>query len=282
MLRLEFCKAIRGKGFRTSLILGIALSILHAFWVSDYLEQAFFRTIRENGKGAYFNADPSFMQGWIGMDVFSTYGSLFYLTLFPLLAALPYAASLLREEQLGYEKNVMIRSGKTVYFMTKFITAFITGGIVVTVPAVLSLGIAMSYLPLIPVEPLMYQTGITSFSLWGEIFYRSPLLYAVLYLLLDFVIAGVFSVLSLTICWRMKNVFLGMVLPMMLNLALPGVLNLAPGFLKELCPLIPYVYICPGGIGFCTGRDVVAGLLLIFFGAGCMYGIRAKKGDVLS
>lgn len=282
MLKLEFYKAIRSRGFLSSLLVGLILCILHAFWVYDYLEAAFFQMIREEGKWAYFTADPSFLQGWMGMDVFSIYGDLFYLVLFPLLAALPYGASLLREEQLGYEKQVVMRSGKRAYFVTKFVIAFLTGGIVVTIPAVLSLGIAMSYLPLIPVESFMEQTGVDAFSMWVGLFQQYPLVYALLYIMLDFVIAGIFAVLSLTICWRMKNAFLGMVLPMMLNLLLPRMLNLAPGFLGELCPLIPYVYIHPGGIASFTGLNVMTGLLLLLLGTGCVYGICSRKEDILN
>ncbi|MCM1494460.1 MAG: hypothetical protein NC089_01515 [Bacteroides sp.] len=282
MLKLEFYKAIRGKGFLTSLVVGIIFCILHAFWAFDYLNTAFFQVIQEERKGAYFTADPSFLQGWMGMDVFSFYGNLFYLTLFPILAALPYGASLLREEQLGYEKQVLVRSGKRAYFMSKLFTAFLTGGIVVTVPVVLSLGIAMSYLPLIPLEQSMAQVGVNANSMWSNLFYQYPLVYVLLYIMLDFLIAGIFAVLSLTICWRMKNAFLGIVLPTMLNFVLVDFLNGAPGMLGKLCPLVPYIYIHPAVIGNYTGTDVIAGLLLIILGTGCVYGICSKREDILS
>jgi hypothetical protein len=277
---MELKKSLRRANVWIAMGLGILLSVLHAIWVSNKLEISFLQRIRENGKNAYFIATPSFMQGWIGMDVFSVYGSLFYLVLFPMLAALPYAASLLRERQLGYDKQAIIRSGRRRYYFAKYISVFLTSGIVVTIPSLISLGIAMTYLPMIPVTAFMYQTGVT--DLWVSIFYSKPLLYAFLYILLDFVIAGTLGIVSLALSWRIENTFMILVLPMMMNLMLVEVLSSAPGFLGELSKYVPYSYIHPGQVRFYSGWNVAIGVAVLFVVSSGYYWYQVYRQDVLS
>lgn len=277
---MELKKALHGKNFWVSLSVGCLLTIFHAIWVADYLNTSFVQRIEENGKNAYFIANPSFMQGWIGMDVFSAYGNLFYVVIFPLLAALPYATSIYHERKLGYDKQMIVRCGKKRYFFVKYLTTFIVAGIAVTVPAVLSLGIAMTYLPLIPMESFMYQTGVS--LLWVNIFYSKPLLYVILYMMVDFAVAGTLGIVSLSFTFFAKSNYMILILPTIMNLLFAESLSSAPNALRQLISYLPYAYAHPGQIAYYSGWHICVSLVVLtMVSCGCAwYQIRTQ--DILS
>lgn len=47
--------------------------------------------------------------------------------------------------------------------------------------------------------------GVFGGSLWAEIFYTCPILYVLLYLVLDFVFAGLWATVSLSVAYFVKN-----------------------------------------------------------------------------
>ncbi len=278
MLRIEIYKALKTKEFIFTFILTLVIFVAQAFWVKEYIVTGF---ILDNGKYAHITPDMSFMQAWIGQDVFSAYAYMFYSVLFPLLAALPYASNHFREHQIGYDKQIVCRVGKMKYNSTKLMTSFIVGGMVITIPSLLSLLWSMSWLPLIPLNLGLMQTGVTSESLWAELFVQYPLLYALLYILLDFAIGGVLACSALALTYVVKSRFQLLSLPMMINLLLVEILNYVPGAIGRLCRLIPYCYISPFSLVPVTGVEICISLSIIILIVYIIYLIKGKRGDVL-
>ncbi|MBQ8317705.1 MAG: hypothetical protein IJX85_05145 [Lachnospiraceae bacterium] len=278
MLRLEIKKVFESKSFLLSLILGMLIVLLQASWVKKYLEVAYM----DSESLVYSRiADVSFLQGWIGQDPFSAYAYMFYLVLFPMLAAMPYGANHFKEHKLGYDKNVICRIGKRKYFITKYIAAFFSGGMVVTIPSVISLMWSMTWLPLIPIDLSMAYTGVNVDSLWGEIFFEHPLLYALLYIALDFVIAGVFSTCSLALTFIVKSEFQIMIFPMLINIFLVELLNYAPGVLGKVCRMVPYCYVSPYSLVAVSGWEIILSLSILMVVTLFTYYYVGRKGDVL-
>lgn len=277
MLRVELKKAIGTKEFIFSTIVVLGIFYAQAMWVKEYLEIGF---INDNGKYAHITPDVSFMQAWIGQDVFSAYAYMFYSILFPLLAALPYASNHFREHQLGYDKQIVCRVGKKKYNSTKLMTSFIVGGMVISIPSLISLLWSMSWLPLIPLNLGIMQTGITSESMWAEIFVEFPLLYALFYILLDYVIGGILACSALALTYIVKSRFQLLILPMMINLLLVEILNYIPGTIGRLCRMIPYCYISPFSLVPVTGLEIFISLSIIMSMIYILYLVKGKRSDV--
>ncbi len=278
MLRIELIKALKSKEFFFSVILVLVIFVAQAIWVKEYIVTGF---IVDNGKYAYVTPDVSFMQAWIGQDIFSAYAYMFYSVLFPLIAALPYASNHFREHQIGYDKQIVCRVGKKKYISTKYITSFIVGGMVITIPSLISLLWSMSWLPLIPLNLTLMQTGVTSESLWVEIFIKYPLLYALLYILLDFIIGGILACSALSLTYVVQSRFQLLIMPMMINLLLVEILNYVPGTIGRLCRLVPYCYISPFSLVPVTGVEIFISLSIIMLINYILYFIKGKRGDVL-
>ncbi len=280
ILKVEIKKALSGYGFLFSISVGIIIVLVQSVAVNRYLHIAFFDITPDEKLYAY-TADVSFLQAWIGQDVVTAFGFLYYLILFPLLACLPYAASHLREKELGYDKICIVQLGKGRYLRNKYMTAFLTGGIAVTFPSLLSVIIAMTYLPIIPETLSMAQTGVSATTLWGVIFYEKPLLYVFLWLALDFVVGGCLAVCGLALTFFVESKFQVLVLPMILNMLLVELLNYAPGILGNLCKLVPYIYVAPAGIAEVSGKMVAVSILLMLLGSAGLYLLTGKRKDVL-
>ena len=278
MLRIELIKALKSKEFFFSVILVLVIFVAQALWVKEYIVTGF---IVDNGKYAHITPDVSFMQAWIGQDVFSAYAYMFYSVLFPLIAALPYASNHFREHQIGYDKQIVCRVGKKKYISTKYITSFVVGGMVITIPSLISLLWSMSWLPLIPLNLTLMQTGVTSESLWAELFVEYPLLYAILYILLDFVIGGVLACSALSLTHIVKSRFQLLIMPMMINLLLVEIFNYIPGPIGHLCRLVPYCYISPFSLVPVTEVEIIISLSIISMITYILYFMKGKNGDVL-
>ena len=146
LLRTELCKAFRNGYFLASLALGILFVALSAWYeISLYYSDIGFlqqvRTVEEMGYVKYPLVPMSILyNSWIGGECVSVGYTLFF-TLLPLLAVLPYGRSFSQEQKNGYLKVIIPRCGRTRYFASKWVATFLSGGVAVVLPLLVSLGI---------------------------------------------------------------------------------------------------------------------------------------------
>lgn len=204
LLRTELCKAFRNGYFLASLALGILFVALSAWYEislyhSDigFLQQV--RTVEEMGYVKYPLVPMSILyNSWIGGECVSVGYTLFF-TLLPLLAVLPYGRSFSQEQKNGYLKVIIPRCGRTRYFASKWVATFLSGGVAVVLPLLVSLGICALVFP--AVKPNVIYNQYFAFgheSMGSALFHTHPLVYTLLYLGIDFVFSGLFACLSLT------------------------------------------------------------------------------------
>ena len=157
---------------------------------------------------------------WIGGESYSLGFTLFF-TLLPLLACFPYGWSYCIEKKSGYTGMVIIRGGKNKYFLAKYIATFLSGGVAVLIPLVFNFITVACYVP--GIKPsIIYQMyySVSHSTMWSAIFYTRPLIYVLLYLMLDFLFAGLFAVLALTFSIFLKNRLAVVLLPYIFILCL--------------------------------------------------------------
>ncbi|MCJ7839334.1 hypothetical protein MUB24_00130 [Lederbergia sp. NSJ-179] len=220
LLRVELRKAINNKIFFTTLIIASLFALLSAWYMID----SYFYFQRQNRilgtSGNPMTEGFSLYNHWIGGEGTSL-GSTLFFTLLPLLAALPYGWSYFIENKTGYAKSVMIRSNKWQYFLAKYLATFTAGGLVVLSPLVINFLVVASFIPATTpsmLYPLYYAVGHG--SLWSQLFYTHPVIFVILYLILDFVFAGLFATMSLTVSLLVKNRIAVLLIPFFLILVL--------------------------------------------------------------
>ena len=136
---------------------------------------------------------------WIGGDGYSL-GASVYFFIFPLLISIPYGWSYCEEKKNGYIGAVVVKAGKTSYFLAKYIAVFLTGGLAMVIPLIFNFLLAMLFFPVATPQPI-YSTiyGIYYSSLMSDLFYTYPFLYVFFYLTLDFVYCGLLACICLAV-----------------------------------------------------------------------------------
>lgn len=201
-LKIELERAFRSKGMTLSLFIGYSIGILHFIqqvfpWRNDVL--SFF-------DGTQMTSPLSLYNMWIGMDDTNTW-LVIYLTIFPILATLPFATTYFDDIKSGYIKNVCTRTKKTSYMVGKYISVFVAGGIVVVLPMLLNLFLTATVMPAI--NPAMNGLfKLCGAALYANIFFTYPFLYICIYMMIYFIYGGVFATISLAVSNIVKYKFI--------------------------------------------------------------------------
>lgn len=273
-MKSEIAKVINGIEIKIALFIGILLVIIQAPNSKSYVER-----ITALNKYSYLEPETSFLQVWIGQDRLTGCGDLFYLVLFPMLAAIPFAASHFREKKLGYDKLVISKIGRKKYFFNKYLVAFISGGIVVFIPPIISMLWSLTCYPVVPLRSYAQTTVVRGDFLWTY-FYNKPVMYVLLFGVMNFVVGGSLAAAALSLTYYVESSFQLMILPMLINLILPDVFNVLPGALSGITRYFPYAYVSPMPIASVGLRHIATSVLVINLFSGLLYFINTRR-DVL-
>ncbi|MFD2655603.1 hypothetical protein [Gracilibacillus thailandensis] len=134
---------------------------------------------------------------------------------------------------------IVTRSNKWQYFLTKYIATFTAGGVVILLPLILNFIVVALFVPAIsPTQLNPYVYGVEIGAIWSSLFYTHPLVYTILYLLLDFTFGGLFATISLAISFFIKNRIAIILIPFFLLFILHYSRTfLQYKFYKEISPL---------------------------------------------
>lgn len=142
-----------------------------------------------------------------------------WITILPLLCALPYGTSYLYDKKNGLINQLIYRMNRKNYYLSKFITCFVSGGTISTLPLVLNLLLCMCFLPWgMPLRSTsVYPIGES--NAFSDVFYTKPLLYVMIYLLLTFILFGLINCLCLIFSLIEDNQFALMITPFVIYFA---------------------------------------------------------------
>lgn len=247
-IQTETKKAFQSGGFRISIGIGMLVCIMQTIWfyVNIYsvsretLEYISDLTMKDPGYGEWYAT--RLLEGWLGCESYSSYKAFFLLAL-PLLAVLPYGISLFLEWRSGYAMQMLVRCGRKNYIGGKSVATFLSGGVVVAVPLIMSLLFCACYLPAVGIDMLSMQGQLIDRNMWSELYYELPVVYALLYILVIFIYGGIFALLPLLCTGWFDNRFGILIFPMMVYCMLNyGISNLFPQF----SPYNPAVFLDPG------------------------------------
>ncbi|MGH0950994.1 hypothetical protein [Bacillus mycoides] len=205
LIVLNLKQAFFSKRFLLVIIFSIILNVYH-YYSSIYI----------NTHDEWFNKDLlTLSYRWIG---FEPLGSLLFL-LMPLISVIIFADSYLLEKKSGFLNGIYTRISKQKYTFSKYISVFITGGISFILPLLLNFIIVALTLSSSP--PSNRNSGLTAISMkdmFGDLYFTSPIGYISLYLVVDFLFAGVFAVVALAASIFIRKTFLVLLVPFLLNM----------------------------------------------------------------
>ncbi len=277
LIKAELHRALTGKMFWLTLLIGCAITLLNT-WET-------FRGSQIDIQMTEYMAQPewvvlSIFSGWIGIETYTLGYSLFFY-IFPLLVALAYGWSFSQDRETGFLYQVVSRVGRKAYYLSKYLTTFVSGGLALILPMLFNLLAGMTYRNLALPDPIYHYFNMGQKSFLGELFFTNPLLFCFLYLLVDFFFGGVLACVSMTLgFWIRKKIFV-LVIPF---LALIGwnyiAVNLLNGKTEYTYSLLRMAH--PGPLNYYNPGGVFLGsifLLCLITLAICV--VRGTRGDVL-
>jgi hypothetical protein len=225
LLRMELSKALKNKFFAVTVLAAIVISLLSALNRSS--AYANLNNLIESSRMANGDlpknpdlASDTLFNFWIGGEYTSLYYSLFFLTV-PLIAAFPYGWSYFMERKNGYVKNVISRTEKRNYFLSKYAAVFISGGLAVLIPLLLNFLTVACFVPA-RMPDVYYDVyyGVPFTQMWSKLYFTQPFVYVFLYLLVDFLFGGLIAAISLALTFFVRNRVAVVLIPLFILLAL--------------------------------------------------------------
>ena len=217
MLKIEMERAFRGAAFKVALAIGMIICVLQ--FVIQVLPAA------DNPLEYYVpmslaipvNVHYIWIGGWYNM-----YYTL-YIRLIPLLAVIPYAVTFYTDNKKGIVRNYYVRTKKINYLLAKLIAVFLTGGFVATIPLLLNLIATSAVLP--SIIGINGTISCNANGMWSYIWYSHPYVYYFMYLILQYICAGLLATISLVISQWVNNGFIVLLFPIVLCEFLNAVTN---------------------------------------------------------
>ena len=219
----EIKRAFNTIGMKLALLVGCALSIWHVITVIMPISE---------GQNYELSADViddlyvpiSLFSTWMGNELFPIQSYIFYLIL-PLLAVLPFGSSFFEDIKSGYIINVCTRVEKKIYFKAKYLAVFLSGGVAVVAPLLLNLVLSSMFMPaFIPDNGTVGTISPTTMAY--EVFFTHPLVYVLMFIVIDFIFAGVIATLALSYTYFTEHRFGVMIVPFVFYFFIYSLTNL--------------------------------------------------------
>lgn len=253
MLKVELKRALKSRGMLLSLTIGMIISAVH---VVQYQIPEYYRNMERAYEGYPLFSPEYAAQGWIEGNSFHMAGFVYFFLL-PLLAMMPFGASYFSDHQNGFLKNLYMRTKRKHYLNAKYVAVFISGGIAVTLPLVFNLLCSLILLPNLIPTPVMARTGISAVQLFSQIYYSKPLLYILIFLMIDFAFAGMYACITLVVSFLSDYKIIVSIMPFFVQLVLHILCSVSGNWDYSS------VYLAQSGIGIRGGW-----ILLAYLGIG--------------
>lgn len=232
-IKLEFYRAFHNIWYVASLLVATAIALVQFFTQVIPKTQVIGSGESIDYPHSVFNSSLMFQMG-------SFYSYIYYFSII-LLATVPYATSYFTDMKDGYIKNVSTRMNTTGYLAGKYLAVFVSAGSICVIPLILNTYLTAMVLPSLTPEVATALFAVSNNGSFAkELFFTYPYVYTLLYLVIDFVMTGLFACLALVISRIVNNRYIVMFFPFIVFLVLQTVT-----FYTPLALFGPYVIMDP-------------------------------------
>ena len=188
-LKTELWKALHNPMFYAALAIGCGITLINVvenLAVAEELRASVLAEDHTGGSRSPWGFSLFFL--WMPVNGMSYGKTLFYLV-WPVLAAMPFGWSYLQERRGGLYNQLIIRTGRSTFYLAKYTAVFVSGGLAVAVPVLFNLLVNAMFCPYeLPHILNMLQIG-DGYAL-SELYFTAPWVYALLWCGIDFLLGG--------------------------------------------------------------------------------------------
>lgn len=270
LLKIEFRRAFKNKGMLLALLIGCALSIAQV--IQDQIPAYFRNEMLDFGRSPILS--PAYVSGtWMAGNGANLEVFLFFL-LMPVLAMLPFGTSYFTDSESGFIKSIYIRCSRKTFLRAKYIAAFLSGGTAVVVPLLLNVLCCMALVPNLVPSTIYPQNGISAGNLFSSVYFSHPLIYILIFLLIDFLIGGIFACITLAVSFLSDYKIVIAVIPFFIQLIIYAGCDLLG--VREYS----IVYMGQAGCGILNPWVFLIYLALGLLGTGIIFTQKGEREDV--
>ena len=279
-IKTELRKALGNYLFFLSLAIASGIAIWSAIQnISAATAYYSFIASLQAGSGIMKNpeyASVTLFNSWIGQDYTSVATTLFF-TLLPILCVLPYSWSFFSERKSGYIRQIVSRSNRKTYFLSKYIATFSAGALVILIPMLINFMLVSSFVPAIsPNRNYDIYYNVPSANMGAELFYSHPYLFVLMRMVIAGLYSGLIAAFVIGLSFFVKNRFAILLIPFIAFLTLNYFSeSLVVKFGVELSPIN---FLGGTSLGIVSASVVALfalGLFVFSFGVTMLQGVRS-------
>lgn len=214
-LKVEFYRLRQSKSLWLTLALGII--IVGIDMLQNFRLQQSFRTIFGGLSVHVGYENLNLFNRWIGANLDTT-GYAWFFFIFPLLAVIPYSWSYDADLKSGFWKQIMPRTGRANYIVSKTISSFVSGGLVIGIPLLINLLGSAMFLPAAVPDVTSMQTPVWSGYLFSKLFYSHPWIFSFSVIIIDMLWGGTIAMIALAVSSITYNRIISLITPFLLFL----------------------------------------------------------------
>lgn len=205
MLRAELWKALHNTYFYIALGIGGVIIAMNAVQNASVVQELTERTISGLMKG-YSSGDAG------GFSLFNhalvyhgvNFSSALFKTVWPVLAAMPFAWSYSEDRRSGMYNQLVVRSSTGKYVFAKYAAAFVSGGLAVMLIVLTDLLVTALICPYYVFEAIDALSFIGNKSFLSKLFYTTPWIHALIWCVVTFFQGGAVAGLTFLAGARLK------------------------------------------------------------------------------
>lgn len=205
MLRAELWKALHNTYFYLALGIGVVIIAMNAVQNASVVQELTERTISGLMKG-YSSGDAG------GFSLFNhalvyhgvNFSSALFKTVWPVLAAIPFAWSYSEDRRGGMYNQLVIRGNIGQYALAKYAAAFVSGGLTVMFIVLTDLLVTALICPYYVFDGMDALSFIGNKSFLSELFYTVPWIHALIWCVVTFFLGGAVAGLTFLAGARLK------------------------------------------------------------------------------
>ena len=204
LLKIELERAFRNKWFYITLLIELILVIVDVVTVALPVRRAyeeFYIPLRDYQiPGAYCL--------WMVAHCSSVYKLLHLI--FPLLISIPYTYTIYNDVKSNYIHNIACRISKKKYYMSKLITQFVVGMVVVAFCLLSSFILTATVLPLEHPTLASAEYKFSNHNVFSTIYYNHTFIAVILFIILESFVFGIIGCIGFVFAYLLNNVIMVM------------------------------------------------------------------------
>lgn len=166
---------------------------------------------------------------WIESMNVSSFATLLFM-LMPILASMAFAHIYRQDKNNNYLSMILVKGKKKQYFTGLYLFNFILGGITFAIPLLWNIYLCFMLLPNEKTNFLLDVTQAVNYNsndtLFPQLYYDHPFLHMLLYVMVGFLVAGIFATVALAASMYLKQIFFVWLIPFVYNYIYTTVLAL--------------------------------------------------------